>query len=216
MKISHYLRHLAQDKDSRLFDADCQQFFTQLAGVFGALESQETIQEIALSQPDSQADYSLRLDKSNRDTTLVLLRQAELVRSSAAWKSLVDLCALWCNEQSEFSGKVSNVWIEMDYDSFRQGRLEPCVFFDSSQVRPQEEHGWIDPALAILLGEEQRAALWPRLDFCIDALAGRNRQLFQLGVMLGRQATIMRSVFCRPVVILSSSIKPVGTPVIWS
>ena len=192
MKISQYLRHLAQDKDSLLFDANCQQFFAQLAGVFGPLESQETIQEIVLSQPGSQADYSLRLDKSNRDTTLVLLRQAELVRSSAAWKSLVDLCALWCNEQSEFSGKVSNVWIEMDYDSFRQGRLEPCVFFDSSQVRPQEEHGWIDPALAILLGEEQRAALRPRLDFCIDALAGRNRQLFQLGVMLGRQATAVR------------------------
>ena len=80
MQISQYLRHLSQDKDPRLFDAACQQFFAQLDGVFGALESQETIQEIVLSQPGSQADYSLRLDKRNRDTSLVLLRQVEWVR----------------------------------------------------------------------------------------------------------------------------------------
>jgi pyrroloquinoline quinone biosynthesis protein E len=66
------------------------------------------------------------------------------------------------------------------------------VFFDISQVRSQEDHEWIYPAVSILLGKARSAAIRPQLDFCIDSLAGRNRQLFQLGVMLGRQAESVR------------------------
>ncbi len=103
-----------------------------------------------------------------------------------------DLCSLWCDEQSGFYAKTSNVWLEMDYEPCLQGRLDPCVFFDISQVQPQQEHDWIYPALTILLGMDRSAALWSRLEDCIDRLAGRNRQLFQLGVMLGRQAESVR------------------------
>lgn len=192
MKLNQYLRHLTQDMESLLFDKECRRVFDRLATDLGDIESQETIQEIDLSMNGRQADYSCRLDKNDRDMTLDFLRYSALARSSAAWRAVADLCSLWDNEQSGFSGKVSNVWLEMDYEPCLQGRLEPCIFFDISQVQPRQEHDWIYPALTILLGMERSTALWSQLDACIDALAGRNRQLFQLGVMLGRQAESVR------------------------
>lgn len=192
MKLDRYLRNLTRDKESLLFDEACRQIFSGLATAFSGFESQETIQEIELSAAGRQADYSFRLDRRDRETALALLQQSPLLRSRPAWQAVTGLCALWCNNRTDFSSRVNNIWLEMDYEACRQGLLEPCVFFDISQLRPQEERGWLDPALAILLGAERGAALRPRLDFCIDALAGRNRQLFQLGVMLGRQATAIR------------------------
>lgn len=192
MKLNQYLRHLTQDMESLLFDEDCRRVFDRQATALGEIESQETIQEIELSMNGRQADYSCRLDKTDCNATLDFLRQSSLVQSSAAWRTVADLCSLWGDEQSGFSSKVSNVWLEMDYEPCLQGRVEPCVFFDISQVQPQEEHDWIYPVLTILLGMERSTALWLQLDACIDALAGRNRQLFQLGVMLGRQAESVR------------------------
>ncbi len=192
MKLNVYLRNLAQDKESPLFDQDGRRVFDWLATEIGGIESQETIQETELSSVERQADYSFRLDRSDRDATLAFLRQSTLVQSSAAWKAVADLCSLWYDEQSGFAARVSNVWLEFDHEPCRKGLLEPCLFFDISLVRPQEEREWIYPALSILVGKERSAAIQPRLDFCIDALAGRNRQLFQLGMMLGRQAESVR------------------------
>lgn len=192
MKLDRYLRNLTRDKESLLFDEACRQIFSGLATAFSGFESQETIQEIELSAAGRQADYSFRLDRRDRETALAFLQQSPLLRSRPAWQAVTGLCALWCNNRTDFSSRVNNIWLEMDYETCRQGLPEPCVFFDISQLRPQEERGWLDPALATLLGAEHGAALRPRLDFCIDALAGRNRQLFQLGVMLGRQATAIR------------------------
>ena len=151
MKLSQYLRYLTQNMDSLLFDEDCRRVFERLATALGDIESQETIQEIELSMNGRQADYSCRLDKTDRDAILDFLRQSALAQSSVAWRAVADLCSLWGDEQSGFSAKVSNVWLEMDYEPCLQGRLEPCVFFDISQVQPQQEHDWIYPALTILL-----------------------------------------------------------------
>lgn len=83
---------------------------------------------------------------------------------------------------------VREYWYEMDYGSYGEREIVPCLFIDASAVRPGEDNSaFYENILPKLAGEERAKKLRPMLERCVDRLTGRCETLFQLGVMRGRK-----------------------------
>lgn len=61
-KVKDYLRYLEKGKNNLLFREECRGGFANIAEEFGELETQETIQEIHLSDEARECDYSIKID----------------------------------------------------------------------------------------------------------------------------------------------------------
>lgn len=196
MDISSYIENLISGKHTALFDQDCCRAFKEVAASFGTMVSNETIQEIDLSSPWLRGDYSFKIDRKDRQPNLMLFREPlwrQRGRNSQAWAAVEKLYNCWCSEGSAMAEKVGNLWLEMDYELCRPDMLEPCLFFDATQVFSGQDNSWLyENPLLILLGASRCAQLQEQLDACMAALAVRNLQLFQIGVMLGRRTDDVR------------------------
>jgi len=191
MDITSYVHNLSTRKYRNLFAEDCVQAFAQIAEAWGAMVTNETIQEIDLSSPSLTADFSYKIKNNDRPYLQTLFQTPllqQLSPKSQVWTVIEKFITNWAYPDAAMYQKVRNIWLEFDYQPGAQAVAEPSFFFDASDVRPGADNAWIyHSPLPILLGNNLAEKIKPELNFCIEALTGYNRNLFQLGVMLGRQ-----------------------------
>ena len=177
-KITEYIQRVREEGYPALFDENCLGMFGMIEEEFGALDSDEVIEEVVLGEERRTCDFSIRIDRQDK--------------------------------------RIKEVWYEMDYEGCTEGKLRPSFFVDASAVKPgavketangesqdevpdesQDESQVkiqdeiLNEIIAMLekyAGSPVNTAFLPMLRKCVDALQGKCKQLFQLGIMSGREA----------------------------
>jgi hypothetical protein len=111
----------------------------------------------------------------------------------SAWRQIRALCTRACEPCSDLHGRVGTVWLEFDAQQ-HPGVPVPSVLFGLPSVEHFGTRGRrqaADSALELLTGEPLPRRVRDMLERCFSALPS-SAHPFQLGVMLGRQASGVR------------------------
>ena len=197
--LGDILRHIQPGLGTALVDDEGLSRLMAIAGAVPAALSPFWGLEIRLGEPAARADLLWEV-RHGAGARLLLdggpAEVAALHRDSPVWRALGRFARDWLSAPAEQSA-VGNIWFEADAASAaddasaRAMLARPCLFWGATSARPGSDRELL-AALPQLATDVFGLELPPdRLDAAAAALP-RGAEIFQMGVMGGRQGTLTR------------------------
>lgn len=164
--------------------------------------------ECPLDVEEPLADFSLGISTERQEREVLAewatgAGQDPSLRTTPAWRPVLEFCTAWADPASVLHHPVGNVWLEFDVAPGPAAAPAPSAFFGSRQmgIRPgaaPHEWEWITSiALPTLLGHPLSEAATGTLGNAIRFLPEK-ATLFQFGVMCARTPASVRACVMRP------------------